>query len=105
MALDFKKSFCSKSKFGTFGHWRLPDAFPLPTQSEAKKLVSTKSQKIQYSSMFVVIQVLYLKMMNFHVFGRFDRVEVETSMVWHSQPSVLQNEFPSCSSSRSLGNV
>ena len=45
MALDFKKSFCSKSKFGTFGHWRLPDAFPLPTQSEAKKLVSTKISK------------------------------------------------------------
>ena len=104
MALDFKKSFCSKSKFGTFGHWRLPDAFPLPTQSEAK-LVSTESQKTQYSSMLVFIQVLYLKMLNFHVFGCLERVEVETSMVWHSQPSALQNDIPSCSSSRTLGNV
>ena len=44
--------------------------------------------------MFVVIQVLYLRMLNFQVFGCLERVEVEASMVRHSQPSVLQNDFP-----------
>ena len=76
-----------------------------PTQSETKKLIPTKFHKnsVQFNACFYSSS--FFENAEFHHFGRLERVEAETPTIWHSQPSSLQHEFPSCSPSCTLGNV